>query len=337
MYLRANPKIQGVGRWPKNHPRLRNRRSALHRRARRRPPRVREAVSQSRGPEFLLGRRRRDAKVLRGHPCGPATSGDPERSKNQLDLRTGEPRTCVPGPHVRWQEGPRPDAQGQGRGKDSSEHQPPRATRQVTLRRSDSSREASDLFLAESDDRFEDGDVEGRPIFRVERLPTGAEEDRFGPRDPNDLAQVPVRGKAQDLETNVPFSERLDEALAIRRGHRDPATALHPHPSSNHARLVPDHREGATLAAERETPWTGPDLPEHERTVVADLDVDLDVGMGEVHSHGRMGRADFLPEFAAEVLTRERVGSHPPGSEGERLTRRQRTESLREHGLSEGV
>src|SRR5947208_979906 len=45
MYLRANPKIQGVGRWPKNHPRLRNRRSALHRRARRRPPRVRETCT----------------------------------------------------------------------------------------------------------------------------------------------------------------------------------------------------------------------------------------------------------------------------------------------------
>src|SRR5256884_7806505 len=42
MYLRANPKIQGVGRWPKNHPKLRNRRSALRRRAKRRPPRVRE-------------------------------------------------------------------------------------------------------------------------------------------------------------------------------------------------------------------------------------------------------------------------------------------------------
>src|SRR5438309_9006124 len=45
MYLRANPKIQGVGRWPKNHPRLRNRRSALHRKARRRPPRVRETCT----------------------------------------------------------------------------------------------------------------------------------------------------------------------------------------------------------------------------------------------------------------------------------------------------
>src|SRR5438067_12999646 len=45
MYLRANPKIQGVGRWPKNHPRLRNRRLALHRRARRRPPRVRETCT----------------------------------------------------------------------------------------------------------------------------------------------------------------------------------------------------------------------------------------------------------------------------------------------------
>src|SRR3989475_11018859 len=47
MYLRANPKIQGVGRWPKNHPRLRNRRSALHRRARRRPPPVRETCTHS--------------------------------------------------------------------------------------------------------------------------------------------------------------------------------------------------------------------------------------------------------------------------------------------------
>src|ERR1700704_849875 len=45
MYLRANPKIQGVGRWPKNHPRLRNRRSALRRRARRRPLPVRETCT----------------------------------------------------------------------------------------------------------------------------------------------------------------------------------------------------------------------------------------------------------------------------------------------------
>src|SRR5256886_7915722 len=47
MYLRASPKIQGVGRWPKNHPRLRIRRSALHRRARRRPPPVRETCTPS--------------------------------------------------------------------------------------------------------------------------------------------------------------------------------------------------------------------------------------------------------------------------------------------------
>src|SRR5207302_6812874 len=297
----------------------------------------RETVSQSRGPQFLLGRRRRDAQVLRGHPRGPATSGDPERSEDQLDLRTGEPRTRVPGPHVRGQERPRPDAQGQGRGKDSAEYQPPRATRQVTSRRSDSSREASDLFLAESDDRFEDGDVEERPIFRVERLPTGPEEDRFGPRDPNDLAQVPVRGKAQYLEANVPFPERLGEALAIQHGHRDSATALHPHPGGDHARFVPDHRQGPALAAEREASRTRPDFLEHERAVVADLDVDLDVGMGEIHSHVRMGPADFFPQVAAQVLTRERVGSHPPRSQGERLTRRQGTESLREDDLPEGV
>src|SRR5436853_2644982 len=95
----------------------------------------RETVSQSRGPQFLLGRRRRDAQVLRGHPCGSPTSGDSERFEDQLDLRTGESRTRVPGPHLRGQERPRPDAQGQGRGEDSAEHQPPRTTRQVILTR----------------------------------------------------------------------------------------------------------------------------------------------------------------------------------------------------------
>src|SRR5205809_899771 len=51
MYLRANPQIQGVGRWPKKHPRLRNRSSRSA--ARRRRPR--RGLETSMGTSKRLG------------------------------------------------------------------------------------------------------------------------------------------------------------------------------------------------------------------------------------------------------------------------------------------
>jgi len=96
-------------------------------------------------------------------------------------------------------------------------------------------------------------------------------------------------------------------------------------------------REGPALATEGEASRARPYFLEHEPAVAADLNVDFDVRLGEIHPDVRMGLTNCLSELASEILTRERVGSDSPGPEGERLTGRQGPRSLGENGLSEGV
>src|SRR5207245_4449967 len=52
----------------------------------------RQALSEHGGPQFVLGRGRRDAQVLRGDPRRPEPPRDPERPEDQLDLQSREPR-----------------------------------------------------------------------------------------------------------------------------------------------------------------------------------------------------------------------------------------------------
>src|SRR5207244_3461395 len=50
----------------------------------------RQALSEYGGSQLALGRRGRDAQVLRGDPRRPEASCDPERSQDQLDLQSRE-------------------------------------------------------------------------------------------------------------------------------------------------------------------------------------------------------------------------------------------------------
>src|SRR5207253_7332490 len=110
-----------------------------------------------------------------------------------------------------------------------------------------------------------------------------------------------------------------------RRGHRDPAAALHSHPGGDHARLVPHDRESPALAPEGKASRASPNFPEHEPAVATDLNVDFDVRLGEIHPDVRMGLTNCLSEIASEILTRERVCPDSSGPEGERLAGRQGT------------
>src|SRR5213594_3868614 len=81
--------------------------------------------------------------------------------------------------------------------------------------------------------------------------------------------------------------------------------------------------EAAALASERETTGSGPDFPEHEGAVPAHLDMDFDIGVGQIHAHSWMGEPHDVAELAGQVLARERMGTHAPRPKRERLPGRE--------------
>src|SRR5256885_16392807 len=66
-----------------------------------------------------------------------------------------------------------------------------------------------------------------------------------------------------------------------------------------------------------------PDFPEHEGAVLAHLDVDFDIGVGQIHAHSWMGETHDIAELARQVLARERMGAHAPRPKRERLPGRE--------------
>src|SRR5213594_2804028 len=184
-------------------------------------------------------------------------------------------------------------------------------------------REASDLLVRKSDDRLEQRNVEAHALSGIERGPSGAEEHRVRPGDFHQLREASVGRQVEDLQTDVPPAEGLDERFAWRRRDGNSTAALHPHPCRDHAVAILDYREAAALASEGEPAGSGPDLPEHERAILAHFDVDFDIGVGQIHAHPWMGETHDIAEVAGQVLARERMGTYAPGPKRERLPGRE--------------
>src|SRR3989442_13800536 len=159
-------------------------------------------------------------------------------------------------------------------------------------------RETSDLLVRKSDDRFEQGNVEAHALAGIDRGPSGPEEHRVRPRDFHQVRETSVGREVEDLQTDVPPAEGLDERFAWRRRDGDSTAALHPHPRRDHAVAILDHREAAALASEGGPARSGPDLPEHERAILAHFDLAFDIGVGQIHAHSWMGETHDIAELA---------------------------------------
>src|SRR5438445_13831186 len=113
-------------------------------------------------------------------------------------------------------------------------------------------RETSDLLVRKSDDRFEQGNLEAHAPCGIERGPSGAEEHRVRPGDFHQLREASVGRQVEDLQTDVPPAEGVDERFAWGRGDANSTAALHPHPRHDPALASRDYRDAAPPACDAE-------------------------------------------------------------------------------------